>query len=83
MQYADLALAALGAFALAWITDLLTGRRGLGAASLVAAVGAACGCFLAIRVFAVATLADWIWVVWALAGATLCLAAYVLFRNKR
>ena len=61
--YADIAIAVIGALVLAWIADLLTGRRGLGGTILVAAVGAGCGAFLAIRVFAVATLSDWVWIV--------------------
>lgn len=83
MQYADIAIAILGVLALAWSSDLLSGRRGFGGAILVAAVGAACGAFLAIRVFAVATLGDWPWVVWALGASALTLAAYTLFRSKR
>ena len=83
MQYADIAIAALGVLAIAWIADQLAGRRGFGGASLVAGVGAACGWFLAIRVFAIAGMGDWIWVVWALGGAVLALGAFYLFRSKR
>lgn len=81
--YADIAVAVVGALALAWIADLLTGRRGLGGTILVAAMGAACGAFLAIRVFGVATLSDWIWIVWSMIAAAVCLVAYFLFRSKR
>ena len=43
MQYADIATAVLGAFALAWLADLFTGRRGLFATSLVSGVAAVAG----------------------------------------
>lgn len=81
--YADIAIAVVGALVLAWIADLLTGRRGLGGTMLVAAVGASCGAFLAIRVFAVAALGDWIWVIWSMVAAVVCLVAFFLFRSKR
>ena len=83
MEYADIAIAVLGVLAIAWIADQLAGRRGFGGAVLVAAVGAACGWFLAVRVFGVATMGDWLWVVWSLGGAALCLIAFYLFRSKR
>ncbi len=83
LQYADIAIALLGTVGLAWIADLLRGSRGLGGAVLVSAVGAGCGAFLVVRVFAIATLGDWPWVGWTLAGATLSLTAYYLFRSKR
>ena len=41
--YADIAIAVVGALVLAWIADLLTGRRGLGGTILVALVSSACG----------------------------------------
>ena len=81
--YADIAIAVVGALVLAWVADLLTGRRGLGGTILVAAVGAGCGAFLAIRDFAVATLGDWLWTVWSLSAAVICLVAFFLFRSKR
>lgn len=83
MEYADIAVAGLGVLAIAWIADQLVGRRGFGGAVLVACVGAACGWFLAVRVFGVATMGDWLWVVWSLGGAALCLVAFYLFRSKR
>ena len=83
MQYADIVIAILGALSLAWAADLLSGRRGYGGAVLLSGVGAGCGWFLAVRVFGVATMDDWIWVVWAMAGSALCLTAYYLFRSKR
>ena len=33
--------------------------------------------------FAVATLGDWIWTVWSLGAAVICLVAFFLFRSKR
>ena len=85
MQYADILIAALGAFVLAWLADLLTGRRGLFGTSLVSGVGAIAGWFLAVRVFAVATMDQdqWIWIGWCMAGSILALGAFFLFRNKR
>jgi sugar phosphate permease len=83
VHYVEIIAAVAGALMLAWIADLLTGRRGLAATLLVSGVGAACGAFLAIRVFAVATLAQWPWVGWAMGGSIFCLAAYFLFRSKR
>ena len=83
LEYADIVVAVVGAFVLGWIADLLTGRRGLFGASLVALTGAACGWFLAVRVFAVSTMDSWVWVPWALVGSGVCLGAFFLFRNKR
>lgn len=83
MEYADIAGAVIGALAIAWIADLLTGRRGYIATLLVSGAGAACGWFLATRVFSVATMQDWLWVAWATAGSVLSLIGYFLFRNKR
>ncbi len=83
MQYADIAIAVLGAFALAWLADLVTGRRGLFATSLVSGVAAVAGWFLAIRVFGVATMDEWGWVVWSLAASALALGGFFLFRSKR
>ncbi|WP_339872276.1 transglycosylase [uncultured Brevundimonas sp.] len=83
MEYADIIVAVVGAFALAWIADQLTGRRGLFATLLVSGVGALCGWFLAVRVFAVAGMDDWIWVVAAMAASAVSLFGFFLFRNKR
>jgi hypothetical protein len=82
-EYADIAIAVAGAFALAWVADLLTGRRGLFAASLVAFTGAACGWFLAVRVFGTSTMDEFGWVLWSGAGTVLALITYYLFRNTR
>ena len=83
MQYADIIAAVVAAFVLAWAADQLTGRRGLFAATLVSATGAACGWFLAVRVFAASTMDQFGWVLWSAAGAAVALGAYYLFRNKR
>jgi len=83
LQHADIVIAVLGALALAWTADQLTGRRGLFATSLVSGVAAVAGWFLAIRVFAVSTMDGWTWVGWSLAASVIALAAFFLFRNKR
>ena len=83
MQHLDIVIAALGAFTLAWLADLVTGRRGLFATSLVSGVAAVAGWFLAVRVFGVSTMDQWTWVWWSLAASILGLAAFFLFRNKR
>lgn len=83
MQYADLVIAVLGAFGLAWTADQMTGRRGLFATSLVAGVAAVAGWFLAVRVFAASTMDQWTWVGWSMAAAVIALAAFLLFRSKR
>lgn len=83
MQYADIAIAAVAILVLAWVADLLTGRRGLFGASLVSATGAACGWFLAVRVFGAATMDELGWTVWSGAGSILSLFTFYLFRNTR
>lgn len=83
MQYADIAIAALGSFFLAWLADFATGKRGLFAASLVSGIAAVAGWFLAIRVFAVSTSDQWTWVLWSLAVSVIALFTFHLFRNKR
>lgn len=83
MPYVEIIVAVLGAFALAWLADLVSGRRGLFATSLVSAVAAVGGWFLAVRVFAVGTVDDWTWVLWSLAASALALGAFFLFRSKR
>lgn len=83
LQHLDIVIAVLGASALAWTADALTGRRGLFATSLVSGVAAVCGWFLAVRVFAVSTMDQWTWVGWSLAASVIALAAFFLFRNKR
>ena len=83
LPYVEIIAAVIGAFALAWLADLVSGRRGLFATSLVSAVAAVSGWFLAVRVFGVSTMNEWAWVLWSLAAATLALAAFFLFRSKR
>ena len=83
LPYVETIIAGLGAFALAWLADLITGRRGLFATSLVSGVAAVAGWFLAIRVFAVGTMDGWTWVVWSLAASALALGGFFLFRSKR
>ena len=83
MQYADILIAVVGVLIVAGIADMLGGKRGFGGALLVASVGAACGWFLVIRVFALTTMDDWNWILWALGGSVLSLVAYYLLRNKR
>jgi uncharacterized membrane protein YeaQ/YmgE (transglycosylase-associated protein family) len=83
LQYADIVAAIVGVLIIAAIADQLGGKRGFGGALLVATVGAVCGWFLIIRVFATSTMDDWNWVLWAMSGAALSLLAYYLLRNKR
>lgn len=83
MDNIDIALAVLLTAGLASGFDAVTGRRGLAAPMLVAFTGALCGGFLAVRVFAVATLDEWPWVIWSIVGAILALSAHFLFRNTR
>jgi len=83
LPYAEIIVAVLGAFALAWLADLVTGRRGLFATSLVSGVAAASGWFLAIRVFAIGTMEGWTWVLWSLVASALALGGFFLFRSKR
>ena len=83
LQHLDIVVAVLGAFALAWTADQLTGRRGLFATSLVSGVAAVAGWFLAVRVFGVSTMDSWTWVGWSLIASALALATFFLFRNKR
>ncbi|HZV84972.1 MAG TPA: transglycosylase [Brevundimonas sp.] len=83
MEHADIITALVGAFVLAWLADMVTGRRGLFATSLVSGVAAVAGWFLAIRVFAAGTMDGWTWVIWSLTGSVLALGAFFLFRSKR
>lgn len=83
MAYVEVLIAAAGALLLALGADLVMGRRGLVAALLVSGTGAACGWFLAVRVFGVASTAQWGWLAWAMAGSVLALAAFYIFRNTR
>ncbi len=83
VQYLDVMIAVLATVALAWVADLMTGRRGLFATLLVSGTGAVCGWFLAVRVFAVAVTGDWKWLAWSMLASVICLAAFFVFRSKR
>jgi uncharacterized membrane protein YeaQ/YmgE (transglycosylase-associated protein family) len=83
LQYADLAIAALGAFFLAWLADTATGRRGLFANLLVSGTGAVVGWFLSVRVFGISTSDQWGWVLGAMGAALASLLIYQVFRSKR
>lgn len=83
MQHLDVVLALLAVVGLAVVADQLTGRRSLDQALLVGGVGAVCGGFLHVRVFALGSMDGWSWVLWSLIGAVLCLIAHFLFRGKR
>jgi hypothetical protein len=83
LPYVEIIAAVIGAFTLAWLADLVSGRRGLFATSLVSAVAAVAGWFLAVRVFGTSTMNEWTWVLWSLAASTLALGAFFMFRSKR
>lgn len=83
MQHVDIVIAILAVLALAWAADQMTGRRGLFGASLVSATGAACGWFLAVRVFGAATMDELGWTLWSATGSVLSLFTFYLFRNTR
>lgn len=83
MDHADIAAAAAITLVLAWIADLASGRRGIVKHLLVSGVGAACGAFLGVRVFAVATMDAWPWVGSAAAGAAIALLVFLMTRSKR
>ncbi len=83
MQHLDVIVALLAVVALAVVADQLAGRRSLDQALLAGGVGAVCGAFLHVRVFALGSMDGWSWVGWSLIGAILCLVAHFLFRGKR
>jgi uncharacterized membrane protein YeaQ/YmgE (transglycosylase-associated protein family) len=83
VQYLDIILAVAGALALGWVADLLTGGRGIARTLLASVTGAACGWFLAVRVFGAHAMGDVRWVIWAMAGSVIVLLVYFLTRNKR
>lgn len=83
MQHLDIILAILGALALGWAADLLTGGRGVAKTLLASLTGAVCGWFLSVRVFAAHTMDGLGWTLWALAGSVIVLLVYFLTRNKR
>ncbi|WP_312125818.1 transglycosylase [Brevundimonas sp.] len=83
MPYIEL-LSTLAAIAvLAWVADLVTGRRALANMMIVGATGGAAGAFLALRVFAVSEYDSWVWPIWAVAAAVIAMLVYFMFRNKR
>lgn len=83
VQYIEAIVVLAVAAGLGWAADLMTGRRNVGVSILVAVTGAACGAFLAVRVFATASFESWGWAPWSVAGAILALFGFFLFRNKR
>ena len=83
MQYLDIILAVVGALALGWVADLLTGGRGVAKTLLASGTGALCGWFLAVRVFGAHVMGDIRWVGWAMAGSVIVLLVFFLTRNKR
>lgn len=83
MPYIELAVTIAVVSALAFLADLLAGRREMPAFFIVAYTGAICGVFLVLRVFALVTLDSWIWPVWAAGGAIVGLLLYFIFRKKR
>lgn len=83
MPYIEL-LSTLAAVAvLAWVADLITGRRALANMMIVGLTGGIAGAFLALRVFAVAEYDSWIWPIWSVAAAVIAMLVYFMFRNKR
>ena len=81
--YIHLAVTVVGVISLALLAYVITGRRSLSGSMLVGSVSASCGAFLALRVFGVAQLTDWIWLVWSLVAAMIGLVSYYMFRSKR
>lgn len=81
--YIHLAVTIAGVISLALLAYVVTGRRSLSGNLLVGSVSAGCGAFLALRVFGIAQLTDWIWLVWSLVAALIGLIAFHLFRSKR
>ena len=83
MPYVEMAVTVIAALALAWLADIVTGRRDLPGFIIVALTGAAGGAFLALRVFAVSTLDSWLWPIGAAVGAVAAIVLYFLFRKQR
>ena len=83
MPYVELAVTVVVAVALAWLADLVTGRRDLPGFVVVALTGAVCGAFLTLRVFALATFDSWVWPVGSAIGAVAAIVLYFLFRKQR
>lgn len=81
--YLQLGAATGGVLFLGLVAHSLAGRRSLSGCLLVASISAACGAFLAIRVFGAAVLTDWDWLAWAGVASVVGLGTYFLFRSKR
>ncbi|MHC3126556.1 hypothetical protein OB03_04275 [Brevundimonas sp. GN22] len=83
MPYIEMAATAVVAVALAWLADIVTGRRDLPGFIVVALTGAAGGAFLTLRVFALSTIDSWLWPMGAAIGAVAAIVLYFLFRKQR
>ncbi len=83
MPYIELLATVLGVVALAWVADLISGRRALPAMIIVGLSGGVAGAFLALRVFSIANYDSWIWPLWSVIGAVASMLLYFMFRNKR
>lgn len=83
MPYVEMAATVAGALVLAWLADLVTGRRDLPGFVIVALTGAASGAFLTLRVFSLATIDSWKWPLGAGIGALAAIVLYFLFRKQR
>lgn len=83
MPYIELLATIVGVCVLAWLADLLTGRRALPAMTIVGLSGGAAGAFLSLRVFAISNYDSWIWPLCSVIAAMLSLLLYFMFRNKR
>lgn len=83
MPYLEIVVAVVAVSILALVADWLAGRRELPAFFVVAYAGGLAGVFLALRVFALATVDSWVWPVWGCGGAIAGLILYFMFRNKR
>ena len=83
MPYIEL-LSTLAAVAvLAWVADLVTGRRALANMMIVGVTGGIAGAFLALRVFTVSEYDSWVWPIWSVVAAVIAMLVYFMFRNKR
>lgn len=83
MPYIEMAATITGALALAWLADIVTGRRDLPGFIIVALTGGAGGAFLTLRVFALSTVDSWIWPIGAAIGSVAAIVLYFLFRKQR
>lgn len=83
MPYIELLSTLAAIAALAWVADLITGRRALANMIIVGVTGGIAGAFLALRVFAVTEYDSWIWPIWSVSAAVIAMLVYFMFRNKR